>query len=1159
MMDMRWIKQHICLCFSGMACGKRLLAAGWAWLASVVMMGNPITMQQAQRIADEYAVTGHQAQLRRKAQAHRATTQSAPYYVFSRGEGQGYVFVAGDDCIPTVIGYAESGDFDEEREAPQLLALLRHYADIVEAKQAEGSNVPFQLSGAPLKARTNISPLLTSHWHQSEPYNNRVPKLKNGNRALTGCVATAGAQVFYFWRKDMPTTLPYTTPTYDYGDAPATAEYQIKRGTPLKWELMCDSYSSQPAEYHDAVAVLNAAVGMQTYLTYGESTGGYIWQLPFSQFNLSSKQADKVSGFNDVTWASLIYSDLQKGYPVIYSGYEENWEGHALVIDGYRASGDLFHFNYGWGGQSDGYYTVMESGDQNIHFSVQPTVMYDIHPIRYHLSADISLPVTVYAGGMNDVRVNVTNLSSSARSGIYLFANTSGRNPSELSSAFASDTDTEIGTGQTVTMYFSTLNPTSEGTWHLFVTDKDLHVLGHETVEAQTFRAKLRAGSLRIDGNAEKEQHGNKEFTVVYNSRGAASAEVRNEGSVGYEGSLYVSLSRSEDEGKTWSLLGRKIGKLSVSAHGSQRVNFGITNTASTPVKQGVLYKVALLPDIPDTGSSLLIDETADTVAYFVVRTSDLKVGAIEDGVVKFTGHWDPTIFDNIVKRADYKDVHGYDLTEVEGVAHIMLSSHHPNALYRVADSNTEADGDNVVRGDGCLSLALIPGHDFVTWDRMDMQASEVRITFGEKAARWYVLTPPFAVSVPDGVYARAITGHDNTGITQSEDIATLEPGKTYLLMTSHHDNVTLRGSQTGVVSAPVANADPSLVGTFANMLVPERSMLLADGENFTFAGENDQAEALRGYFEAGDMHSKIRLNYAPLDAAYLLLAQSIAGAHDLLGRYAEVADEAACSDYLSAIREAEYEFTHRSSSSLTTASAIQAYTAQLEEQGNKFVLKAGNNTEIEVDMTSRLTNPSFELKSTVGWTLTAPLNPNVTASTVARALSNTNYNYLTVGADGSYVLNNSYQYADGTGEKQTLGVGISQRVDGLTPGYYRLTVLLASDEGNEITAFAGESSTTVSAHPFGKHYFTEAVVDRVKVEGTGELTVGVLPGAWYKADHFRLTYLGSTDETASDIHEAAVPRRQAQKGIFTLQGQRVSRITAPGIYIIDGKKVVKK
>ena len=1160
-MDRRKKKQHALSWNGGMSDGMRLIAAGMAWLVSAGMMGNPITPQQALRIASEYAAPGHKAELRCKAKAHRATTQSAPYYVFSRGEGMGYVFVAGDDCIPTIIGYAESGDFDEGREAPQLLALLRHYADIVETKQAEGSNTPCRLPGGPAKARSNIAPLLTSHWHQSEPYNNRVPKLNNGKRALTGCVATAGAQVFYYWRKDMPTTLPYTTPTYDYGDAPATAEYQLKKGTPLKWELMCDSYNSQPSEYQDAVAVLNAAIGMQTYLTYGESTGGYIWQLPFAQYNLNSRQADKVNGYSDSSWSSLIYSDLLKGYPLVYSGYEENWEGHALVIDGYRANGDLFHFNYGWGGQSDGYYTVMESGDENIHFSIQPTVMYDIHPNRYNLRADIVLPLAVYAGGMNDVKVNVTNHSSSARSGIYLFANTSGTNPTTLSSAFASDTDTEIGKEQTVTMYFSMFNPTSEDIWHLFVTDGDLHVLGHETVQPQTFKAKLSAGSLRIDGNAETEQHGGVDYTVVYNTRGAASAEVRNEGNVGFEGALYVGLSSSEDEGKTWNYLGRKIGRLSVPARSRQRVNFGITNTSSTPIKQGVLYRVALLPDIPDTGNSLLIDETADTVAYFLVKSSDLTVTDTENGVVKFSGHWDPTVFDNIIKRADYKDAHGYDLTEVIGVAHITPTDHHPNALYKVADGNNEADGDNVVRENGCLSLALTPGHDFVTWDWKDMQAAEARITFGEKAARWYVLTPPFAASVPDGVYARSITGHDNTGITQSEDVETLEPGKTYVLMTSHHDNVILRGNQTAVVSAPSTNADPALVGIFVNTAVSERSMLLIDGENFTFAGEADRAEALRGYFEAGEMHSKMRLNYAPLDAAYLELAQGIANAHDLLYRYAEAADAEACSAYLSAIREAESEFTHRASSSLTTASAIQAYAAQLAELGNEYILQAGNNTEIEVDMTSRLRNPSFELKSTAGWNLTAPLNPNVTASTAARTFPNTNYNYLTVGADGGYVLNNSYQYAASTGEKQTLGVGISQQVDGLMPGYYRLTVLLASDEGNEMTAFAGESFVTVSAHPFGKHYFTEAVVDRVKVEGSGSLTVGVMPGTWYKADHFRLTYLGAhlDDGPSTDIREATASRRQTPQGIYTIQGQRINRITAPGIYIIDGKKVVRR
>lgn len=1155
-MERRATKWHVPSCDGGKPYAARLAAACVALLASAGMMGHPITPQQAQRIASEYAAPGHQAQLRSKAPARRATTLSAPYYVFSRGTGMGYVFVAGDDCIPTVIGYAESGDYDEEREAPQLLALLRHYADIVEARQADGSNIPWRMPGGPAKARANVAPLLSSHWHQSAPYNNRVPKLKNGNRALTGCVATAGAQVFYFWRNDMPSTLPYTTPTYDYGDAPATAEFQIKRGTPLKWELMCDSYGSQPAEYHDAVAVLNAAIGMQTYLTYGESTGGYIWQLPFAEFNLNSKRADKVNGFSDDTWSALIYSDLVKGQPVVYSGYEENWEGHALVIDGYRASGDLFHFNYGWGGQSDGYYTVMESGEQNINFSVQPTVMYDIHPIRYHLSADIILPLNVYAGGVNEVKVAVANHSSLARTGIYLFANSSGRDPSSLSEAFASDTDTEIGKEQTVTMHFSQFNPTTEGEWHLFVTDGDLHVLGHTTVQAQAFRAALTAGSLRVDGSAETERHGDNDYTVVYNSRGAASAEVRNTGNVGFEGSLYVSLSSSEDEGKTWKYLGRKIGKLSVPARGSQRVVFGITNTAATPIRQDALYRVALQPDIPDTGEPLLIGEEADTVAFFVVRQSDLQVTASENGVVKLSGHWDPTVFDNIVKRATYRDAHGYDLTEVEGVAHISRTDHHPNALYKVADGNEVADGDNVVRGGVCRSMALTPGHDFVAWGGEDMLTEEASITFGDKAARWYVLTPPFAVSVPDGVYARAITGHDNTGITQSADVTSLEPGKTYLLMTSHRGNVTLRGGQSAVVAAPAANADPALVGTFANMAVPERSMLLVDGENFTFAGENDQAEALRGYFEAGEMHSRMRLGYMPLDAAYALLAQGITDAHDLLDKYAGVADGEATRAFLDAISEAEREFTQRT---FSTEPGIKAYVSQLAELGNDYMLQAGNNTEIEADMTSKLRNPSFEMKSAAGWNLTAPLNPNITASTAARAYQNSNYNYLTVGADGSYVLNNSYQYADGTGEKQTLGVGISQDVDGLAPGYYRLSVLLASDEGNEMTAFAGESSVTVSAHPFGKHYFTEAVVDRVKVDDTGMLTVGVLPGAWYKADHFRLTYLGRADDTVSEIHETVMPRRQVQKGIFTIQGQRVGRITAPGIYIIDGKKVVRR
>ena len=45
---------------------------------------------------------------------------------------------------------------------------------------------------------------------------------------------------------------------------------------------------------------------------------------------------------------------------MIYVGYNDEG-GHAWNCDGY--DDELFHMNWGWGGQSDGWFTVTESGD----------------------------------------------------------------------------------------------------------------------------------------------------------------------------------------------------------------------------------------------------------------------------------------------------------------------------------------------------------------------------------------------------------------------------------------------------------------------------------------------------------------------------------------------------------------------------------------------------------------------------------------------------------------------------------------------------------------------------------------------------------------------------------------------------------------------------
>ena len=48
--------------------------------------------------------------------------------------------------------------------------------------------------------------------------------------------------------------------------------------------------------------------------------------------------------------------NLNANYPIIYSG-DNGAEGHAFVVDGYDSNG-LFHINWGWNGESNGYFAL---------------------------------------------------------------------------------------------------------------------------------------------------------------------------------------------------------------------------------------------------------------------------------------------------------------------------------------------------------------------------------------------------------------------------------------------------------------------------------------------------------------------------------------------------------------------------------------------------------------------------------------------------------------------------------------------------------------------------------------------------------------------------------------------------------------------------------
>ena len=99
-------------------------------------VANPITEHRAREIASRFMLT-HSAAPRlsstRPTIAVTPTTQQAAYYIFNAGTDDGFVIVAGDDRLPPVLGYSDSGSFDDGDVPPALQEWLEGYAAQVEA------------------------------------------------------------------------------------------------------------------------------------------------------------------------------------------------------------------------------------------------------------------------------------------------------------------------------------------------------------------------------------------------------------------------------------------------------------------------------------------------------------------------------------------------------------------------------------------------------------------------------------------------------------------------------------------------------------------------------------------------------------------------------------------------------------------------------------------------------------------------------------------------------------------------------------------------------------------------------------------------------------------------------------------------------------------
>lgn len=232
--------------------------------------------------------------------------------------------------------------------------------------------VPALASGElPVDAEVVVAPLLKAEWNQGRHYNLMCPAAPAtascpDNRMYAGCVAVAAAMILDYYRWPLQGT--GTSQVYEQdltGDD--AVGLRARFDWPYDWEAINPSYGHVVgARSSLAVGQLLADIGAVLGMNYGVSGSSSetekIPEILERHFFFSAAGLRNVEYPYDESELAAAREQLVAGHPIACSGPAgASGTGHSYVCDGWArtaAGGDLFHFNFGWGGGSNGWYPL---------------------------------------------------------------------------------------------------------------------------------------------------------------------------------------------------------------------------------------------------------------------------------------------------------------------------------------------------------------------------------------------------------------------------------------------------------------------------------------------------------------------------------------------------------------------------------------------------------------------------------------------------------------------------------------------------------------------------------------------------------------------------------------------------------------------------------
>ena len=335
------------------------------------------------------------------------------FFIFNNENSKGFVILAADDCVTPILGYSYDNNFATENLPPNLKGWLDGYAEqirmAVETRVTATEEIRAnwaclrQGKNLPVKSEAQVYPLIATTWNQSPYYNALCPfDYTYNQRTVTGCVATAMAQIMKYW----------SYPEHGYGSHSYTPENHPEYGTQYvdfssttyQWSSMPNNVTSN----NTAVATLMYHCGVSVNMNYGvgypydDGSGAYIISYDGYIENCaenalktyfdykSSIQGIQKDNYTDTQWINLLKNDLDNARPVLYGGRGDNG-GHAFICDGYNNS-NYFHFNWGWSGNGNCYCLInsLIPEGYSYSFSSNQTALIGIEPNNTTYNFDLA-------------------------------------------------------------------------------------------------------------------------------------------------------------------------------------------------------------------------------------------------------------------------------------------------------------------------------------------------------------------------------------------------------------------------------------------------------------------------------------------------------------------------------------------------------------------------------------------------------------------------------------------------------------------------------------------------------------------------------------------------------------------------------------------------